>query len=684
MIGLDFETYGSRDLTKVGLHNYINDPLFQPLLAVAWDMDGDASVFDFVSDGYEVTVDRLKKYLSRGMADNIAAHNANFERMVLRRIGIEVPVDRFIDTAVHAAYHGAGRSLEAAAAQLLGRDKYTRGMELIKLFSIPGKYQERAGSLAFDPQIRIDEKDEWEEFVYYCSLDAHLSYELARDFPIPAEEQEFTSITMAMNDTGWPVDMDAVQMMQARYEINVEDVAAKFALITGDDELNLSSTKQMSEWCAERGIKASSFDEEHVDHLHKRLVNRLASPALPNDKRVKYEDVEALLRAKKDMGGSSLKKLEVIARQTGDDGRLHDPYLHFGAQATGRTTGRGVQMQNLPRLHGEGDDMTELVSPHIHWDNHKLSRNLRQVFRASEDGELIVGDFSSVESRGLAWQAEELWKLDAYRKGLDLYKVLATRIYGVDYDDVAKDQRQIGKTGELSCGYQAGGGAVYSFAKKMGVPMTEIEAAVLVKDWRDANPATVQYWYDLHDALESAMGAGVGVVDRTWGRVLITRIPAPVSLQKMGIGWSLQIRFVSHGLSFVRYIHGVKQVGRNYLYHKPSERKSGDLWTSEFTDPKTGQKRDFTVYGGKLAGLLTQSLCRELFFYAAKGVTLSLREVDNVRIIGQFHDELVLEWVPGDVSLADAKHILTANMEASQLVGFPLAADIKSAPRYIK
>ena len=46
--------------------------------------------------------------------------------------------------------------------------------------------------------------------------------------------------------------------------------------------------------------------------------------------------VRALLHVKQVLGGSSLKKLQVILDTTGEDGRLHDQYLHIGAGATYR------------------------------------------------------------------------------------------------------------------------------------------------------------------------------------------------------------------------------------------------------------------------------------------------------------------------------------------------------------
>src|SRR5690606_11992918 len=152
---------------------------------------------------------------------------------------------------------------------------------------------------------------------------------------------------------------------------------------------------------------------------------------------------------------------------------LRGQYLHVGAGQTFRTSGRGVQMQNLKRIGGK----PRPINPNrvLVWGNDALSSNIRQVFTASEPlGKLIIGDLSSIESRGLAYLAGAEWKLDAYAQGKDMYKVQAVSMgLASGYDNVTPAQRQTGKVGELSCGYGAGPGAVRSFAEKMGTELTD-------------------------------------------------------------------------------------------------------------------------------------------------------------------------------------------------------------------
>ena len=693
MIGLDFETYAATDLIVNGLDNYVNCPFFRPLVAaVAYSDAGEivTKSFDFVDD-YAHELMLLKETLNNCI---IVAHNAGFEQAVLKRMGIDLPSESFIDSAVLARAAGAAGKLEAAAPQLLGGNKLESGFGLIKLFSIPGEYQARSNSMAFNPRVVEDHLDDWSEFIAYCVQDAVLSFQLGQylSSSCGVEEHRFNAVTMDMNNTGWFVDIPLVEEMQRQYHANVKQAVEKFRIDCDAPDLNLASFQQLQKWCEDRGVKAKSFEETAVEKLLASLYKRMASkPNMDEDTKRGYQQVIELLLTKQTVGGSSLKKLQTILDRTGSDGRLRDQYLHVGAGATRRTSGRGVQLQNLKRLNGQGDDVELLFDPAVTWPNDRLAANLRQVFRATDDnGQLIVGDFSSVESRGLAWQSGEQWKLDAYAHGQDLYKVQAGLIFNKPVDQVTKSERQIGKVGELACGYGAGPDAVRDFAAKMGVSMTQHESAKLVRDWRSANDGIVHYWHALNDGLHTATGGAYTSVSMAYGTVEIEPVMAPASLRQQTDDVdlvSLQITMrTGSKILFNRVIHGAHLKGGNVGYWKPSERKTGDLWVDRFTNPKTKQVQPYTVYGGKLAGLLTQSLCREIFFTCLLDVHVWIEDLPNVQLIGQFHDEIVLDWAPqlNQPGLGAVMGMLNESMTRTTLPDFPLAAEIKHDFRYTK
>src|SRR3954471_726578 len=244
-VGLDFETYGAINLPKHGLHRYINNPTFKPLLASSVQMEWDGEikkteVFDLV-ESYADARDQLFDTIYGRM---IVAHHAGFEQAVLRVMGLDLPSSRFIDSAVLARAAGAAGKLEAAAPQLLGVDKMEVGGDLIKLFSMPGEYQAASGSVMFDPQIRIDRAQQWEEFGTYCGVNAELSVKLAALLLPLTSDQELANmaVTLDMNNTGWHVDLAAVEEMERRYLLNLETTVNNFLHdVPGTWELNLNS-----------------------------------------------------------------------------------------------------------------------------------------------------------------------------------------------------------------------------------------------------------------------------------------------------------------------------------------------------------------------------------------------------------------------------------------------------------
>lgn len=710
MIGLDFETYAFTNLPQHGLFRYVRCPTFRPLIGAVNTHAADGSYwtehFDFVIDGYNPTVRRLKTVIGDNL---IVAHNAPFERAVLSTMGLTYPAERFIDSAVVARAAGAGSKLEAAAPQLLGVDKVEEGRNLMRIFSIPTKAAIEQGITEFDDEIVRRLPKEWDEYKSYCGVDAHLGLRIVEDWAylLTSRENRFASITLDMNHVGWCVDLELVEEMQRRYLENQASALEEFRTKHNAADLNLNSLPQQKKWCADRGIKATSFDEKHVARYLKAIDKKLTiiSPVKTGEID-NYMAVEDLLKTKQILGGSSLKKLATILDTAVEDiwnpgrHRLMDQYLHCGAGQTLRTTGRSVQMQNLKRLDSENiANVDELHNPDTEWDNAKMAENLRQGFTATDPyGFLIVGDFKSVESRGLAYLGGETWKSEAYARNEDLYEVLARKFYGIAKNvQVMKSQRQMGKVGELACGYGAGGQAVKDFAENMGTELTLVEATTLVDDWRTACPETINLWNRLNEMLHSVVEMHNGpnasevyyLPDALILKISATPTP-PTLLKQHNNARSIQMEVKTDGASgsqvmMRRVFHGCYVRGRDICYYKPTDLKSGDLWRQHYIHPKTKQLTFHKLYGGKLAGILTQSFCRELFFGALDNVKQWVDGTSQIELVGQFHDEIVLDWKPGAMSLLEAKQRLDLYMSSSDWApSFPLAADIKHDYRYTK
>lgn len=677
LIGLDFETYASVSLPDVGLMRYVNDPYFQPTLAsIAWP-DGSKTTLEFPGEQASTLKRMLRGY-------TVSAHNAGFESAVLQKLGIYRV--NLLDSAVVAAVAGADRHLAGAAKQLLDMDKLDEDRSLLRLFAMK---QEGQTDPAFDRRLTIRHADKWMDYRKYCERDAQLSREIILNWRGTSElfdrEMAYADITLKMNEAGWPVDVKAVREMRDRYQVNLDQLQHSFALNV-DSDLNIHSHVQVKKWCADRGVKSRSFDKTNVE----RMLTRFEKLMLKGPLSPAHQQVYDLLQLKQELGGSSLKKLDTILAVE-YNGRVYDQYVHAGAAQSLRTSGRSVQMQNLPRLVNQRD-MADLFETQVHWDNEDLAGNLRQVFTSEHpDGELIVADFASIESRALGYQAGEKWKVDAYARGEDIYKAQAMKIFRLnDISQVSKEQRTTGKVGELSCGYGAGPVAVKDFAAKMGVELSEGEATKLVRDWRDANPKTVEFWGRLGNALvECVQRNARTVVLLVDSGITLSFVPSttPESLLRQAPDVSsIRLNAWMNGRVILsRVFHGCYMRGANVGYYKPSTLKGGRPWKKMYTDPKTKRQRYYELYGGKLAGILTQSLCREIFFESLLQIDLELQAVPNAKLIGQFHDEVVVDWWPGPVSRSEVMSILDRHMSASPThPKLPMGVEVKHDHRYTK
>jgi DNA polymerase len=108
--------------------------------------------------------------------------------------------------------------------------------------------------------------------------------------------------------------------------------------------------------------------------------------------------------------------------------------LRYYAAHTGRWGGDDkLNLQNLPR-----------TSP------------LKKAILAPYGYVIIDSDSSQIEARTLAWLAGQDDLVEAFDRGEDVYRIMASAIYLKAIEDVTKDERFVGKTTILGAGYGMG------------------------------------------------------------------------------------------------------------------------------------------------------------------------------------------------------------------------------------
>ena len=163
-------------------------------------------------------------------------------------------------------------------------------------------------------------------------------------------------------------------------------------------------------------------------------------------------------------------------------GALPIPLRYYAAH-TGRWGGDDkVNMQNLPR-----------------------GSVLKHAICAPTGYMMIDADSSQIEARTLAWLAEQNDLVDAFERGEDVYKIMASSIYGKPISDISKDERFMGKTTILGAGYGMGAVKFRAQLKRDNVDLPEEECKRIIDVYRETYEWIPALWRQGNLALEAIM-----------------------------------------------------------------------------------------------------------------------------------------------------------------------------------
>jgi len=123
-------------------------------------------------------------------------------------------------------------------------------------------------------------------------------------------------------------------------------------------------------------------------------------------------------------------------------------------------------------------------------------------------------DSSQIEARTLAWLAEQDDLVAAFDKGEDVYKIMASSIYGKPVDDITKDERFVGKTTILGAGYGMGHRKFRAQLKNFGVDLPEEECERIIQVYRETYPKIPQLWTEAGKALKAIAEDSVTTLGR--------------------------------------------------------------------------------------------------------------------------------------------------------------------------
>lgn len=607
-LSIDIETYSDVHLPKTGVYRYCESDNFEILL-FAYSVDSQpVQVVDLACG------ETIPEEIIAALEDETVikwAFNAAFERICLSRFlgyptGTYLSPESWRCSMIWAATMGLPLSLEGVGAVLgLEKQKLTKGKDLIKYFCQPCAATKANGGRTRNRPFHAPDK--WEAFKRYNIRDVETEMGIQhklRKFPVPDDVWEEYHIDQEINDRGVRLDMELVKQAIAMDTRSREELTAAMKDITALE--NPNSVQQMKQWLSDNGIETDSLDKKAVAELLKDAPDNLAD----------------VLILRQQLAKSSVRKYQAMEKTVCSDGRARGMFQFYGANRTGRFSGRNIQLQNLPQNHlpdlsearglvRNGDfDGVELLYEDV---PDTLSQLIRTAFIPRENALFYVADFSAIEARVIAWFAGESWRQQVFEKGDDIYCASASQMFKVPVEKhgINGHLRQKGKIAELALGYGGSVGALKAMgALDMGLSENELPA--LVDAWRQANPRIVEFWWAVDRAVMEAVKYKHTTTD-------------------YGLTFSCK-----SGMLFITL-----PSGRKLAYVKPkigTNKFGGSCITYEGVGG-TKKWECLDSYGPKFVENIVQATARDILCYAMKTLRCC-------SIVMHIHDELVIEADP--------------------------------------
>lgn len=536
IITIDFETYYSQtySLSKMTTEEYVRDAQFE-VIGVAVGVEDNTPVW------FSGTKEQTQKFLnSFNMHENmVVAHNAMFDMAILSW-HFDIRPKAIIDTLSMArAIHGTevGGSLAKLA------EFYGVGVKGTEVINALGKR-------------RIDFNEE-ELFRYgeYCVNDVALTYGIFKEMGngFPMVEYKLIDLTIRMfTEPSLELDVtllndhlkgviEAKQQLMNKMLISKEQLMSNPKLAEVLLSLGVVPPTKISQTTGKEAYAFAKNDEEF-------------KALLEHENPIVQAVVAARLGVKSTLEEKRTERFIGIAKR----GILPIPLRYYAAH-TGRWGGDDkINMQNLTR-----------------------KSMLKHAILAPEGYLLIDSDSSQIEARTLAWLAEQNDLVDAFDRGEDVYKIMASSIYGKDVNDILDNERFVGKTTILGAGYGMGALKFQAQLKTFGVDLSLEETKRIIDVYRSTYEWIPILWRQAGQALEAILN------DQT----------APLGRK---------------GVLLVEGRKGIRLPNGMYVKYPNLRKQTGENGKEEYVyDTKKGKTTvPNRIYGGKVIENVCQALAR--------------------------------------------------------------------------
>ena len=393
-------------------------------------------------------------------------HNLKYDLLVMKRHGVEITGPVFDTMIAHYLLQPEqGHSLSNVA----------RGVLNYKMEDI----EDLIGSGR--DQVTMRDVDVADAARYACE-DADISLQLAEPleerlreielWPI-AHQIEFPLVRVLaeMEHTGIRVDTDVLDAISERLADELDDIGGQIHELAGE-AFNINSTQQLGEILFEKLdlpviSKTSTGRPSTKESVLQELSTEHDLPGLVLDWRKTYKLKSTYLDS---LG-------ELVHPETG---RIHTDF-NQARTATGRLSSSNPNLQNIP-----------IRTP--------MGREIRKAFVPREGWQLMAADYAQIELRILASMSGDEAMQETFRTGGDIHTDAAARVYGIDADEVTRDQRRKAKEVNYGIPY---GVSPWGLAQRLRTSVEE--AQELIDQYRQSYPGVASL---LNELVEKARANG--------------------------------------------------------------------------------------------------------------------------------------------------------------------------------
>jgi len=246
-----------------------------------------------------------------------------------------------------------------------------------------------------------------------------------------------------MESTG--ISIDEKYLSELTFEINEKlSVIEKKIFDAAGFKFNINSPKQVGE---------ALFNKLQLK-TKKRNSKQSTSAAVLEELAQDYEIVRDIITYRKyaKLKATYTEALPLLVDKK--DGRIHTTYNQTVA-TTGRLSSSNPNLQNIPARTEEGNKIRNAFVP------------------KDKDNYLILSaDYSQVELRLLAHISKDKHLIEAFKSGVDIHTLTASKVFNVEPEQVTKAMRIKSKAVNFGIIY---GQTKYGLAKAISVPVWEAE-----------------------------------------------------------------------------------------------------------------------------------------------------------------------------------------------------------------